>query len=174
MSHTVVLVGPMGAGKSSVGRRLASLLGYEFADTDAEVERRTGVDIPYVFEREGEAGFRERERQALESLIDRRATVLATGGGIVTQAPCRAVLSQHLPVVYLHATVDQQYERVRYGKQRPLLQETDPRAVLTALFEQRAPWYLEVADLIVHTDGQKVERVAHQIVDKLDDAYGQD
>lgn len=157
----------MGAGKSSVGRQLASILDFAFADTDAEVERRTGVDIPYVFEREGEAGFRARELQALQSLIERPATVLATGGGIVTQAVCREALAQHLPVVYLHATVEQQYQRVRYGKQRPLLQETDPRGVLTTLFEKRAPWYLEVSDMVVHTDGARVEHVARQIADKL-------
>ena len=167
MSNTVVLVGPMGAGKSSVGRRLAARLGFEFADTDAEIERRTGVDIPYIFEREGEPGFRQREAQVLSDWVGKPDTVLATGGGIIVTSENIALLAAHAPVVYLHASVAQQFERVRHGKHRPLLAGDDPKGTLTRLFETRDPVYREVADLFIDTDGERVERVARRIEQQL-------
>lgn len=167
MSTTIVLVGPMGAGKSSVGRRLAALRGCDFADTDAEIERRTGVDIAYIFEKEGEGGFRQREQQALADLLQRSDTVLATGGGIVKRRENRRLLMRHNPVVFLHATVDQQYDRVRHARHRPLLDAPDPKQVLQSLFDERERWYRAVANFAVDTDGAKVEQVARDIAQRL-------
>src|SRR5215470_4646953 len=119
------LVGPMGSGKSAVGRQLARLLRLPFYDSDAEIERRTGVDIPFIFEKEGEAGFRQRERETIEMLTARDHIVLATGGGAVLLPENRRVLAERGRVVYLQASIAQQAERVRQGRDRPLLTNVD-------------------------------------------------
>ena len=124
------LIGPMGAGKSAVGRQLARLLHLDFVDSDEEVERRTGVDIPFIFEKEGEAGFRKREAQAIDELSRRDGIVLATGGGAVVDPQNRNHLGARGFVVYLHTSVDQQLSRTRKGRERPLLANDDPRATL--------------------------------------------
>ncbi|MEM9172753.1 MAG: shikimate kinase [Pseudomonadota bacterium] len=170
ITNKIFLVGPMGAGKSAVGRRLASDIGFEFADADDWVEARTGVDIAYIFEREGEVGFRKRETHALDTLSQQDKIVLATGGGAVGQAENRNILTARGFVVYLFASVAQQYQRVRYGHDRPMLHTDDPRARLKALFEQREPWYEQVADLKVTTDGRRVAEVARAIVALLPEA----
>ena len=165
--QNLFLIGPMGAGKSAVGRQLARLLHLDFVDSDEEVERRTGVDIPFIFEKEGEAGFRKRESQAIDELSKRDGIVLATGGGAIIDPENRNYLGARGFVVYLHTSVDQQLSRTRKGRERPLLANGDPRSVLESLMAQRDPLYREIADLTVETDGHKVNAVANEILDKL-------
>ena len=165
--QNLFLIGPMGAGKSAVGRQLARLLHLDFVDSDEEVERRTGVDIPFIFEKEGEAGFRKREAQAIDDLSRRDGIVLATGGGAVIDPQNRNHLGARGFVVYLHTSVDQQLSRTRRGRERPLLANDDPRSVLESLMAQRDPLYREIADLTVETDGRKVNAVANEILEKL-------
>ena len=163
----VFLVGPMGAGKSAVGRQLSRLLHLEFHDSDDEIEARTGVDIPFIFEKEGEAGFRKREAAVIDDLTAGEGIVLATGGGAVLDSDSRNLLGARGFVVYLYTTVDQQLNRTRKGRHRPLLETEDPRQVLEDLMTIRDPLYREVADLIVETDGRKVKAVANEILEKL-------
>jgi shikimate kinase len=160
----IVLVGPMGSGKTAVGRSIARHLGRPFYDSDAEIVRRTGVDIPYIFEREGEAGFREREREAIEALTGLKGIVLATGGGAILLAENRRLLAQRGCVVYLDTSVGQQAERVRHGRNRPLLSNVDPAARLEELMAVRDPLYRSIADIVVATDGRRVKAVAEDIV----------
>ena len=153
----------MGAGKSAVGRQLARLLQREFFDSDAEIERRTGVDIPFIFEKEGEEGFRRRERDVIAELATREGIVLATGGGAVLDPDNRAALASSGVVVYLEASVAQQLERTRLSNNRPLLDAPDPAERLAALLRQRDPLYRELAELVVPTDGRMVKEVAQEI-----------
>lgn len=168
----IFLVGPMGSGKSAVGRRLAGRLGLEFVDSDEEIESRTGVDIPYIFEREGEAGFRHREREVLDELTGRHGVLIATGGGAVLDAGTRERLQARGCVVYLRTSVGQQLARTRRGAERPLLNNPDPRGTLERLMRQRAPLYEESADLTVDTDGRRVTAVVEEIVARLASARG--
>jgi shikimate kinase len=164
-STSVFLVGPMGSGKSAVGRALARLLGYGFVDSDAEIENRTGVDIPFIFEKEGEAGFRLREREILDELTRARRTVVSTGGGAVLLEENRRNLTERGVVVYLHASVDQQADRTRHGRHRPLLNAAeDPRRRLAELMAFREPLYRGVAHLTVPTDGRRVQSVADDVL----------
>jgi shikimate kinase len=165
--QNLFLVGPMGAGKSAVGRQLARLLHLEFVDSDEEIEARTGVDIPFIFEKEGEAGFRTREAKVIEDLSQKDGIVLATGGGVVMDPQNRNHLGARGFVIYLHTSVDQQLSRTRKGRDRPLLANDDPRAVLEALMATREPLYREIADLTVETDGRKVRAVANEILERL-------
>jgi shikimate kinase len=164
---SIFLIGPMGSGKTAVGRQLARALGLPFHDSDSEIERRTGVDIPFIFEKEGEAGFRQREREAIDALTQLERIVLATGGGAVLLAENRRHLAERGCVVYLETSVPQQADRVRYGKQRPLLHETDIPGRLGALMDVRSPLYAEIADLTVRTDGKRVRAVADQVLREL-------
>lgn len=157
----------MGSGKSAVGRQLARLLHLEFVDSDDEIESRTGVDIPFIFEKEGEEGFRKREVRIIDELSQREGVVLATGGGAIADADSRGRLSARGFVVYLHTTVEQQLERTRSGRERPLLENGDKADVLRELMEQRDPLYREIADLIVETDGRRVQTVAREIQEAL-------
>jgi shikimate kinase len=166
----VFLIGPMGSGKSAVGRQLARLLDLPFYDTDAEIERRTGVDIPFIFEKEGEAGFRQREREAIEALTTLDRVVLATGGGAVLLPENRRALAERGRVIYLKTSVAQQAERVRQGRTRPLLSNVDPTERLQELLAFRAPLYAEIADVTVVTDNRKVRSVADDILRELDAA----
>jgi shikimate kinase len=164
----VFLVGPMGSGKTAVGRHLARSLGRPFYDTDAEIERRTGVDIPFIFEKEGEAGFRQREREAIEALTAMDGIVLATGGGAVLLPENRRHLATRGCVVYLQTSVAQQAHRVRHGRNRPMLAAAgDTSARLGQLMDARAPLYGEIADIVVTTDGRRVQHVADQILREL-------
>lgn len=165
--RSVFLIGPMGSGKTAVGRQLARSLGLPFYDSDAEIERRTGVDIPFIFEKEGEAGFRQREREAIDALTQLERIVLATGGGAVLLAENRRHLAERGCVVYLQTSISQQADRVRHGKQRPLLHDSDIPGRLGELMDVRSPLYGEVADLVVATDGQRVRAVADQILRRL-------
>jgi shikimate kinase len=154
----------MGSGKTAVGRALARTLGLPFHDSDAEVERRTGVDIPFIFEKEGEAGFRAREREAIEALTQLKDIVLATGGGAVLAPENRRHLAERGCVIYLETSVRQQADRVRHGRNRPLLQQGDVAGRLGALMDVRSPLYGEVADLTVSTDGRRVPAVVDEIL----------
>ena len=163
----IFLVGPMGAGKSAVGRHLARALHLTFADSDDEVESRTGVDIPFIFEKEGEAGFRKREAAAIDDLSQLDDVVLATGGGAVMTAENRSHLGGRGFVVYLYTSVDQQVSRTERGRERPMLDGGDRREILEELLVIRDPLYREIADLVVETDGRKVKSVANEIIEHL-------
>jgi 3-dehydroquinate synthase len=165
--RNVFLIGPMGSGKTAVGKYLARALNLEFFDADAEIERRTGVNIPYIFEKEGEAGFREREREVIGALTARENVVVATGGGAILLPENREQLAHRGCVVYLKTSVAQQLERTRHSKQRPLLNNVDPEAKLRSLFEQRSPLYESIANITVATDGQRVAAVCDQIMEHL-------
>ena len=165
--NNLYLVGPMGAGKSAVGRQLARMLHMEFVDSDDEIEARTGVDIAFIFEKEGEAGFRTREAKVIEQLTLKQGLVLATGGGAILDEKTRSNLGARGFVVYLETGIDQQLERTRRGRERPLLKDGDPREVLERLMAIRDPLYREISDLVVRTDGRRVNAVARDIVDSL-------
>lgn len=167
----IFLVGPMGAGKSAVGRQLARMLKLVFYDSDAEIEARTGVDIPFIFEKEGEQGFRRREREVIAALVALDGIVLATGGGAVLDPENRAVLASRGLVVYLDASVDQQLERTRLSSHRPLLETPDPAGRLAMLMQERGPMYRQIATLTVGTDGRTVRDVAQEIRRTLVDRY---
>lgn len=164
---SLFLVGPMGAGKSTIGRQLSKRLGKEFHDSDHEIEARTGVDIPLIFELEGEAGFRKREQAIIEELTRLPDIVLATGGGAVLDPENRRNLSTRGKTVYLHTSVNQQLKRTRCDRNRPLLQTADPRAKLEELMASRDPLYREIADVIIETDGKRVRDVVRQIIQLL-------
>ncbi|WP_026279143.1 MULTISPECIES: shikimate kinase [unclassified Thioalkalivibrio] len=154
--QNIVLVGPMGAGKSTIGRGLAGLLRRPFFDTDQEIQRRTGVDIPTIFEFEGEAGFRKRETAMLESLLQQEGAVIATGGGIVERPENRERLRDQF-VIYLRVPVEEQFRRTRRNRKRPLIAEAaDPKARLQELFEARDPLYQEIASLTLEGKGRRV------------------
>lgn len=159
----------MGSGKSAVGRQLARVLGLDFIDSDEEIERRTGVDIPFIFEKEGEEGFRRREQEVIADLTGRDGIVLATGGGAIIAEDNRRLLAARGTVVYLEATIDQQVTRTRHGRERPLLTGRDPEQTLRELMAFREPLYREIADLTVPTDGRKVAAVARDIETRLHD-----
>lgn len=153
----------MGVGKTTIGRQLSRLLGYEFLDSDREIEQHTGASIPWIFDMEGEEGFRRREMAVIDELTARPAIVLATGGGAVILPENRACLKQRGIVVYLKAEVDELLARTRNDKNRPLLQTDDPRGKLRALLEEREPWYLDVADLVFDTQQQNIKNAARAL-----------
>ncbi len=157
----------MGSGKSAVGKRLSQILNRDFIDTDRIIEERSGVEISLIFEKEGEAGFRQRETAALEYALTQRSAVIATGGGIVTQACNRQLLSTEAIVVFLHTTPNQQYERTRYNTARPLLDVDNPLERLEELWLERSPLYSALAHIVVKTDGKRVPQVAKTISHEL-------
>ncbi|MDP5292234.1 shikimate kinase AroK [Oceanimonas sp. CHS3-5] len=166
--RNIFLVGPMGAGKSTIGKYLAQQLHMEFYDSDHEIERRTGADISWVFDVEGEEGFRQREEKVINELSEMQGIVLATGGGSVKSRESRNRLSARGIVVYLETTVEKQLARVQKDKRRPLLQtEEAPRDVLERLAHERNELYREVADYVVRTDEQSAKLVANQIVELI-------
>ncbi|RYV03547.1 shikimate kinase AroK [Shewanella sp. OPT22] len=165
--RNIFLIGPMGAGKSTIGRHLAQMLHLEFHDSDQEIEKRTGADIAWVFDVEGEDGFRKRETTVISDLSEMQGIVLATGGGSIQSKEIRNYLSARGFVVYLETTIDKQVARTQRDKRRPLLQVDDPRHVLETLAESRNPLYEEIADVVVKTDDQSAKVVANQIIEKL-------
>jgi len=165
--RNLFLVGPMGSGKSAVGRQLGRLLHMEFVDSDEEIEARTGVDIPFIFEKEGEEGFRKRELKVIDDLSRREGVVLATGGGAIADPENRSRLGARGFVVYLHTSVKQQLERTKSGRERPLLDNDNKEKVLQDLMDERDPLYREISDLIVETDGRRVQTVAREIQEAL-------
>lgn len=165
--NNVFLIGPMGSGKTAVGKQLARLLHLHFYDSDAEIEHRCGVDIPFIFEKEGETGFREREREVIDSLTQMQDVIVATGGGAVLSPHNREHLASRGCVVYLQTSVDQQLERTRHGRQRPLLFTEDPERKLRELLNFRAPLYESIAAIVICTDGRQVRAVADEVVQRL-------
>jgi shikimate kinase len=165
--RNVYLIGPMGSGKTAVGRRLATLLGKQFIDSDAEIERRTGVDVRYIFEKEGEARFRQRERDVIAELTALDDVVVATGGGAILDPANRARLASTGVVVYLETTLDTLVRRTKTSRTRPLLANEDPRTVLERLMVARRPLYEETADLRIETTGRQVRAVALDIQQRL-------
>ena len=166
-SGNIVLVGMPGSGKTTVGRLLAKKLQKTFIDSDEEIQHRTGVTIPHIFDVEGEAGFRQRESAALEELAQRRNIVLATGGGAPLSPANRAVLKQCGVVVYLKSSVHDLWHRTRHDHNRPLLQTADLHAKLQSLYEQRDPCYLEIADIVMHTGKQSVHMLLVRLLERL-------
>ncbi len=162
------LVGPMGAGKTTVGRQLSEQLGLEFIDSDHEIQRRTGVDIPTIFEFEGEEGFRNREQSVIDELSQKEGVILATGGGAILRKANRRHLSSRGYVIYLHCTAEQQYERTYRDRNRPLLQTDDPLAKLRGLLLQREPLYRQIADLVIVTEGRNTHSVVREITKKIE------
>jgi shikimate kinase len=166
--RSIFLIGPMGSGKTAVGKALAKLCEFEFIDSDSEIERRTGVDIPMIFEKEGEAGFRQRERDIIAELTQRPRIVLSTGGGAIMAPESRAAFRERGFVVYLKTSVEQQAVRVREGHNRPMLSGAeDIAARLTGLMSVREPLYVETAHVAVSTDKRHVRSVADQIIREL-------
>jgi shikimate kinase len=170
--RNIFLIGPMGSGKTAVGRHLARLFRFTFHDSDADIESKTGVDIQFIFEKEGETGFRLREKESIERLTRLESIVLATGGGAVIDADNRRVLGERGAVIYLKTSIDQQLERTRHARHRPLLNHTDPEQKLNELMLWRAALYAEIADYTVSTDGRRVQLVAEEIYRELRRAQG--
>lgn len=163
----IILVGPMGAGKSTIGRLLAKELRLAFRDSDKEIEQRTGASIPLIFDVEGEQGFREREHNAIVDLCRIPGIVLATGGGAVLRQDNRQALRDGGQVIYLCTSVEQQLDRTARDRNRPLLQTPNPRQVLVDLMALRDPLYREIADIIVETDERPPRLVVGEILEQL-------
>lgn len=161
------LIGPMGAGKTTVGLQLAQRLGLEFRDSDREIEARTGASIPLIFELEGEEGFRNREAAMIDELTQHEAIVLATGGGAVLRLDNRERLSSRGVVIYLYATVDQLVSRTGKDRNRPLLNTADPRARLAEIMAVREPLYREIAQITLETGDRTVRHVVQEIVQRI-------
>ncbi|MES9900529.1 MAG: shikimate kinase AroK [Sedimenticola sp.] len=164
----IFLVGPMGAGKTTIGRQVAGLLGLEFSDSDHEIQHRTGVDIPTIFDFEGEDGFRKREKAVIDDLTQQDGYVLATGGGAVLDPDNRRNLSSRGFVVYLYCSPEQQYERTLRDRNRPLLQTDDPLLQLQNLLELRDPLYRQTADIVVTTEKRGASAVAREIISQFE------
>lgn len=157
----------MGVGKSTIGKMLAKSLGVSFIDCDQTLERQMGVSVNTIFDIEGESGFRTRETRLLKALAEQKTGVIATGGGIVTQAENRALLKQKGGVIYLDASVNLLWSRLRYCKNRPLLQTDNPKSRLAALLEARDPLYREVATRVIKVNKGPARNVVNQIVQLL-------
>jgi len=167
-SGNIILVGMMGAGKTTVGKLLAKQLSKTFVDCDEEIQRRTGVTITHIFDFEGEAGFRKRETAVIQDLVLRNNLIMATGGGAVLSGTNRAELSHNGIVIYLKSTVHDLWHRTRHDRNRPLLQTADPHAQLKELYKQRDPLYTELADLIVHSGKQSAQNLVLKLQQELD------
>ena len=167
-SPNLFLIGPMGAGKSTIGRRLAAHFALPFVDLDEEIERRNGVSVALIFELEGETGFRQRESRLIEELAHRDGVVLATGGGAVLAESNRSLLHAHGYVLYLSASVPQQLTRLARDAKRPLLRAPDRRERLEAMAQLRNPLYEEIADMTVTGSNSAVAQAARQIAARLE------
>jgi shikimate kinase len=163
-SENIYLVGLMGAGKTTIGRQLARALAVPFYDSDKAIEERTGVDIPTIFEFEGEEGFREREQKMLQELTQMQGVVLATGGGAILREQNRKLLINNGFIVYLQCSVDRILERTRRDTQRPLLKTENPKERIETLFAQREPLYLACADFKVDTGIMQSKEVVEHIL----------
>lgn len=166
--RNIFLIGPMGAGKTTIGKQLAEILKLDFIDSDQELERRTGAPIDWIFDIEGEDGFRKREESIIEELTQMQGVVLATGGGAIVSDKSRNFLAARGVVVYLETSIEQQLERTRRDKRRPLIQNDNPKEVLENLMQERESMYTDIADLTVPTNISSVKSVAKQIVELMD------
>lgn len=164
VASNLILVGPMGAGKTTIGRLLAAELSRDFFDTDHEIQKRCGADIPWIFDVEGEEGFRQRETQMIRELSARHGAVIATGGGAVLREENRQLLREAGTVIYLCITVEQQLKRTARDRNRPLLQRVDREQVLREMYRQRDPLYRATADIIVRSERRGPRSVARNIV----------
>lgn len=166
--HNIFLIGPMGAGKSTIGRTIAKELKLEFYDSDLEIEQRTGADLSWIYDLEGEDGFRKREVQVIDELSRMSNIVLATGGGVVDSPENRVALAGRGTVIYLKTSLEQQYERTKRDTKRPQLQQADDlRQRLIELWNEREPFYNELADMTFETDDNTVRTVANDIIKQL-------
>ena len=170
LQQNLFLVGLMGAGKTTVGRQLASITGKRFVDSDLEIEARLGVKIPVIFDLEGEAGFRDREAAMIAELTQESGIVLGTGGGSVLRPENRAHLASRGTVIYLHGLPDELHRRTRHDRNRPILRADDPLARLTSLYEFRDPLYREVADVVVDTGKQSVKVLVERLLAQLEES----
>lgn len=166
--RNIFLIGPMGAGKTTIGKQLAEVLKLDFIDSDQELEKRTGAPIDWIFDIEGEDGFRKREENIIEELTQMQGVVLATGGGAIVSDKSRNFLAARGVVVYLETSIEQQLERTRRDKRRPLIQNENPKEVLEQLMKERESMYTDIADLTVPTNISSVKSVAKQIVELMD------
>jgi len=165
--ENIYLVGPMGVGKSTIGRKLAERFNLTFKDSDHEIEQRTGASIPLIFDIEGEDGFRKREQSVIDDLTLIPQLILATGGGVIINSENRRALKERGLVIYLHASVDTLLERTAFCRNRPLLQTENPRARLEELMEMRHPLYQEVADITIETGDKTILQVVKAIVKRI-------
>jgi len=163
----IFLIGPMGAGKTSVGRYLARHLGKEFYDSDEEIERKTGVNLNWIFDLEGMVGYRQRELQMIDELSNLKGIVLSTGGGCVETSEVRDILRQRGTVIYMEVSLQTQLNRLKRDKKRPQLQGENPKDVLIKLWEEREPFYGEIADYTIVTDKHSVQEVCENILSWL-------
>ena len=166
MTSNIFLIGGMGSGKTTIGRRLAHRLGKHFYDSDHEIERLTGVTIPWIFDVEGEAGFRKRERQVIHTLTQEHHIILATGGGAILDERNRQDLSNRGLVIYLKTHIHHQLQRLNADKTRPLLQTPDREALLTEIMNIREPLYQETADYVIETGAHSLNQVIQEIIER--------
>ena len=164
--QNIILIGPMGSGKSTIGQLIASRLNRDFFDSDYYIEEKTGVNIPTIYDIEGEDGFRARETKALEELTSQKKLVIATGGGSVMRQENQRIMSDGF-IIFLDTSVNQQMARLRHDKKRPLLQTDNPREKLEKLFAERKPIYIDLADLRIKTDRKFARKVASEIIPQL-------
>ena len=167
-NSNIFLIGPMGSGKTSVGKIVAKTLAKEFHDTDQEIEANTGVDISYVFDVEGETGFRKREEKLVEVITQKKNIVLATGGGAIESENNRRCLANNGFVIYLETSLEDQVLRAKPSRQRPLLQDVEPKKKLQELMHKRKSLYESIADTIVKTEGHKPRSLAQQVIENFD------
>lgn len=165
----IMLIGPMGAGKTTVGRQLAKTLGMDFIDSDHEIEKRTGASIPLIFDLEGEEGFRRRERDVIDELSQRDQLILASGGGAVLRPENRQHMHDRGTVIYLHAEIDLLLNRTRHDHNRPLLQTENPRQKFTELMVIREPLYRETAHIVINTGKQSITHTVNKIIAALEE-----
>jgi len=166
-ADNIILIGPMGAGKTTIGRNLAKQLHKKFFDSDQEIEKQTGAAINLIFEIEGEEGFRDRESRIIETLTQRRNIVLATGGGVILREKNRRALRRSGTVIYLHTPIETQLKRTTSSKHRPLLLTDDPVERLSSLMSIREPWYRQEADIIVRSNDRSPHSVVRELMREL-------
>ncbi|MDH5354366.1 MAG: shikimate kinase AroK [Gammaproteobacteria bacterium] len=166
-TRNIILIGPMGSGKSTIGSIMAKKLNREFQDSDHYIEDKTGVDIARIFDIEGEQGFRNRETNALRELLDQESRIIATGGGSVLRPENQSLLRSRGYIIFLDTSVNQQMQRLNRDKKRPLLQTENPRQRLEAILQERRPIYLDLADFVVKTDRRQARKLASDIIKQL-------
>lgn len=163
----IFLIGPMGAGKTSVGKLLARILSFEFFDSDQVIEQQTGADIPWIFDVEGEEGFRRREMKTIDDLTQKTGIVLATGGGVIVRSENRKNLKERGRVFYLNVSVEEQVRRTYRSRNRPLILNKNSREIFNRLSKERASLYLEIADYVIDTNHGSLKGIVDSILSKI-------